>query len=158
MSTGLQRIIENHDVSLGEGYEPNINFKYRSYSVSNLRGGIGKSTLSFNLAYLFTRHASTLIADLCPQRNLTEALMRGHPINVDIGDALLPKVSGPAFGEVPDDISYRISDINAQFKGARSGLLYTRRRRTIRIRIGPLPATSTSNGGRQHKSCKKYKA
>jgi chromosome partitioning protein len=121
MSTGLQRIIENHDVSLGEGYEPNINFKYRSYSVSNLRGGIGKSTLSFNLAYLFTRHASTLIADLCPQRNLTEALMRGHPINVDIGDALLPKVSGPAFGEVPDDISYRISDINAQFKGARSG-------------------------------------
>src|SRR5690606_12852890 len=99
----------------------NIKFKRRSYAVSNLRGGIGKSTLSFNLAWLFTRHSPTLVADLCPQRNLTESLMRGLKPDVTIGDALNPKVLGPSFGNIPTDISYRISKYNDHFKGGHSG-------------------------------------
>lgn len=121
MSSGLKRIIENHDRSLEEGAVFPVDFKRRSYAVSNLRGGIGKSTLSFNLAWMFTRHSSTLIADLCPQRNLTESLMRGSKPDVTVGDALRPKVLGPAFGDVPDDISYRISAYNDHFKGAKGG-------------------------------------
>jgi len=121
MSSGLKRIIENHDRSLEEGAVCPVDFKRRSYAVSNLRGGIGKSTLSFNLAWMFTRHSSTLIADLCPQRNLTESLMRGSKPEVTVGDALRPKVLGPAFGDVPDDISYRISAYNDHFKGAKGG-------------------------------------
>lgn len=120
MANGLKRIIANHDKSLEDGYVGHVNFQHRSYAVSNLRGGIGKSTLSFNLAWLFSRHYSTLVADLCPQRNLTEALMRGAPADVTVGSALRPKVLGPAFGEVPDDISYRISNLNDHFKGGKA--------------------------------------
>lgn len=121
MSSGLARIIANHDKSIEEGHVSHPSFKRRAYAVSNLRGGIGKSTLSFNLAWLLTRQFSTLIADLCPQRNLTEALMRGPKPEVTIGDALRPKVLGPAFGDVPDDISYRISTFNDHFKGGKAG-------------------------------------
>lgn len=121
MPSGLARIIANHDASLADGYVSHVDFKRRSYAVSNLRGGIGKSTLSFNLSWLFTRTNSTLVADLCPQRNLTEAIMRGHQVEVSIGDALRPKVLGPAFGEVPDDISYKLSNLNDHFKGGKAG-------------------------------------
>lgn len=120
MPTGLQRIISNHDKSLEEGYVGHVDFKHRSYAVSNLRGGIGKSTLSFNLAWLFSRFYPTLVADLCPQRNLTEALMRGAPAEVTVGNALRPKVLGPAFGDVPDDFSYRIGTFNDHFKGGKA--------------------------------------
>ncbi|KOO75378.1 ParA family protein [Stenotrophomonas maltophilia] len=116
MATGLERIISNHEQSLEEGFVASVNFKYRSYAVTNLRGGIGKSTLSFNLAWMFSRTSPTLVADLCPQRNLTEAIMRGQKAEVSVGDALRPKVLGPAFGDVPDDISYRISAYNDHFK------------------------------------------
>ncbi|MCG3784587.1 ParA family protein [Delftia acidovorans] len=119
MSTGIERIIENHDRSIEDNKPLPVAFRRRSYAVSNLRGGIGKSTISFNLAWLFSQNSSTLIADLCPQKNLTESLMRGHEAEVTIGDALWPKVLGPAFGNVPDDISYRVSSKNDQFKGGK---------------------------------------
>lgn len=119
MTSGLQRIIDNHDQSV-EGTHPlPVKFRRRSYAVSNLRGGIGKSTLSFNLAWLFAQHSATLVADLCPQKNLTESLMRGHDSDVTIVNALWPNVLGPAFGEVPDDISYRVSAQNEHFKGSK---------------------------------------
>ena len=42
--------------------------KFKTYAMCNLRGGIGKTTLSFNLSYL----ANNLLAvDTCPQGNLS---------------------------------------------------------------------------------------
>jgi chromosome partitioning protein len=123
MTTGLKRIIENHDRSLEEGGINPVNFKYNSYCVSNLRGGIGKSTLSFNLAYMFSRYYPTLLADLCPQKNLTEVIMRDIHADVTIYDALRPKLLGTAFGNVPDGpdgISYRISKLNDQFNNGKA--------------------------------------
>lgn len=123
MSSGLARIIANHDQSLDSPSNLPLHLKRRSYAVTNLRGGIGKSTLSFNLAWMFSRHYATLIADLCPQRNLTESITRGQKVDVTIGAALNPKILGPAFGDVPDDISYRASSLNDHFKGAKAGFL-----------------------------------
>ena len=42
--------------------------KYKIYAMCNLRGGIGKTTLSFNLSYLVD---NLLAVDTCPQGNLS---------------------------------------------------------------------------------------
>ncbi len=68
MSSGLKRIIENHDKSLEEPSQADFTFKRRSYAVSNLRGGIGKSTLSFNLSWMFTRHSPTFDCRFMPTK------------------------------------------------------------------------------------------
>ena len=120
MSQGLERIIENHDRSIAEPNQVKPDFKYSTYCISNLRGGIGKSTISFNLAYSFSRQHPTLVADLCPQQNLTELLIKDYDTAVTVMDALRPKVLGSAFGDEPDDISYLISQLNDYFKGGKS--------------------------------------
>jgi chromosome partitioning protein len=119
MNTGLDRIIFNHEQSVAAETPPPIDFKFKRYCISNLRGGIGKSTLSFNIAFLMSRHKPTLIADLCAQCNLTEAMMRGDDTPITIADALRPRLMGPAFGEIPTDISYKIGSHNHNFKGGK---------------------------------------
>jgi chromosome partitioning protein len=119
MSSGFKKIIDLHEASLDDSWQHSVKFRYTRYCMSNLRGGIGKSTLSFNLAYLMSRNEPTLIADLCAQQNLTESLMRGSPKPVTISDALRPILLGPAFGNVPTDISFRVSQHNDNFKGGK---------------------------------------
>lgn len=121
MDGGLDKIIFNHENSLSENLHPAARFSYKSYCVSNLRGGIGKSTLSFNLAYLMASCKSTLVADLCAQGNLTDSLNNsGDDLAVNIIDAIQPRLLGPAFGEIPEDISYLISGKNDEFKGIKA--------------------------------------
>lgn len=119
MTSGLDRIIFNHEQSIASPEAPTVDFKFKRYCISNLRGGIGKSTLSFNIAFLMSRFKRTLISDLCAQCNLTEAMMRGDDTPITIADALRPRLMGPAFGEIPDDISYRVSAHNHNFKGGK---------------------------------------
>ncbi|MCI9185760.1 MAG: ParA family protein [Oscillospiraceae bacterium] len=63
--------------------------KYKIYAMCNLRGGIGKTTLSFNLSYLTD---NLLVIDTCPQGNLSffydNNYYAGHQTNVK--DMLLP--------------------------------------------------------------------
>jgi hypothetical protein len=42
--------------------------KFKSYCVCNLRGGIGKTTLAFNISHLVDK---LLVVDTCPQGNLS---------------------------------------------------------------------------------------
>ncbi|MHC2712698.1 chromosome partitioning protein [Bradyrhizobium diazoefficiens] len=119
MASGLDKIIENHDNSLADDWLPTLGRRYNRYCVSNLRGGIGKSTISFNLSYMLSRTASTLVVDLCPQRNLTESIMRGQNSPVNIGSVLRPKVLGPAFGVPPEEISHRLASVNQHFLGGK---------------------------------------
>ena len=61
--------IINRQFAIANNEAENISLpKQRIYAMCNLRGGIGKTTLSFNLTYL----ADNLLAvDTCPQGNLS---------------------------------------------------------------------------------------
>jgi chromosome partitioning protein len=114
--TPIEKVLQKHSQVVEEGYCAPSGLKYRSYAITTLRGGVGKSTLAFNLSYEIAGQRSLLVADLCPQCNLSETLMRGFEPDVTILRALQPVLLGPAFGNPPSDASYRVSTYCDAFK------------------------------------------
>lgn len=99
--SGIANILERSEAILAGEQVPARTNSFARYAVSNFRGGIGKSTLAFNLAYEVSRKNKTLLLDTCSQRNFTQNLMGDDIFNVDttIYDALVSAVTG---GEIPD--------------------------------------------------------
>ncbi len=119
MADVLDKLLETHAKILEEGYICPKGQAFKSYAVSNLRGGVGKSSIAFNLAYEMSRKHSILLADVCPQCNFTELLFGEFRPKVNIYDALRPVILGPAFGDAPEDLSYRVSQYCDDFKGGK---------------------------------------
>ncbi|MCL6272273.1 ParA family protein [Sansalvadorimonas sp. 2012CJ34-2] len=87
--------------------------KHNRYAVCNLRGGIGKSTLTFNLAY---DAGDVLAVDTCPQANSTSFFTQGSPANgTTIYDALLPYLL-PRMS-FPSGIAQKVEGHNSYFDG-----------------------------------------
>ncbi len=117
---GMLKILERHK-ALTTGQPPvPTSLGKKFYAVSNLRGGIGKTSLAFNLSYELSRRESLLIADLCPQCNLTELFFKSQRPAGTITDALNPRVMGSAFGDEAVDFSYIAGDKAENFKGAKA--------------------------------------
>jgi cellulose biosynthesis protein BcsQ len=114
--TSLEKVLETHRQVVEDGLCKAGGLKYRSYAVTTLRGGVGKSTLAFNLSYEIAGKRPLLVADMCAQCNLTETLMRDAEHEVSILDSLQPALLGPAFGIAPSDLSYRVSQYCDSFK------------------------------------------
>lgn len=105
----LESVLNTHSEVVLQGMSRDGAPRYSTYAISNLRGGVGKTSLAFNLAYELSRHDSVLLVDTCPQANLTEVIMPGEKPKATIFNALLPKVLGPAFGDEIRDIAFRVS-------------------------------------------------
>lgn len=89
MSSRINTLVARQDaISEGIGVDLEIP-KFNEYAICNLRGGIGKTSLSFNLSYLTN---DLLVVDTCPQGNLSYFFDNSYYQNVSttIYDMLLP--------------------------------------------------------------------
>jgi len=93
--------------------------RFTTYAVTNFRGGIGKSTLSFNLAWEISRANRALLLDLCPQRNFTQSLLGADAdqVHSTIYDALLPGVMAGTPSVDADDLVTSVPPACPPFKG-----------------------------------------
>jgi chromosome partitioning protein len=117
VQSDLDRVLATHRQVIEDAYTRDGSPRYRTYAISTLRGGVGKSTLSFNLAHELAKQRSLLVADLCAQCNMTETLVSEEDeLPVTIIHALQPVLLGPAFGTAPEDVSFRVSKYCDAFK------------------------------------------
>lgn len=117
MSSQISAIISRqHDIAEGEDVALNLP-KYNSYAICNLRGGIGKTSLTFNLSFLTD---DLLCVDTCPQGNLSYFYDNNYYQNVSttVNDMLLPYFF-PGLGKATR-VAQRIAATNAFFSGKNS--------------------------------------
>lgn len=113
MSTILDTLIDRQ-YAIAQGTESPLPLpKHDTYTICNLRGGIGKTSLAFNLAYLAD---SVLAVDTCPQCNLTWFFDNNYFKNSDLTvyDMLLPSFI-PGLGNAYN-IAKNISATNVKFR------------------------------------------
>lgn len=93
--------------------------RYNRYVVTNFRGGIGKTSLTFNLAYeLACQKAKPLLLDLCPQMNLSEVIMQDRLFSgVSVYEALLAEVMPGAATPPSSSISTSVGVTCSAFSG-----------------------------------------
>lgn len=119
MPNDLERLLNQFKKTVNGGEVLRPLPKFTTYTVTNFRGGIGKSTLSFNLAYEVSRANRTVLLDLCPQRNFTQSLL-GEDADRDlptIYDALLPSVMPGAPTADLEDLTVSVPPSCLPFKG-----------------------------------------
>src|SRR5262249_17025757 len=100
------------------GEVPRSTGKFTTYAITNFRGGIGKSTLAFNLAFEVSRNKKTLLMDVCPQCNFTQSLLGEDAASptTTIYDALLPRVMAGTPEINPDDLLVSVPPHCSSFK------------------------------------------
>ena len=88
--------------------------RFQKYTMCNLRGGIGKTTLAFNISHLVD---DLLVVDTCPQGNLSYCYDDQYysSRSVTVRDMILPHLI-PNIGNV-NHAALRIESTNSHFKG-----------------------------------------
>ncbi len=117
MSSYLDTLL-NRQFAIAQGdAEPLPLPKFDTYTICNLRGDIGKTSLAFNLSYLAD---DILAVDACPQCNLTYFFDNDYLNNVHltIYDMLLPAFV-PGLGTA-SHVAKKISATNEFFEGKNS--------------------------------------
>jgi cellulose biosynthesis protein BcsQ len=118
MAENLEKLLYNFKKTIAGEDIKRPKIKYKSYTITNFRGGIGKSTLAFNIAFELSRENNLLLADVCPQCNLTQALL-GEDVDshsLTIYDALLPYLMPAAKKAEIDDLLLSVPAFCHYFK------------------------------------------
>lgn len=94
--SNISRILERSEAILQGQDVPSRVRRFERYAISNFRGGIGKSTLAFNLAFELSRSNRTLLLDTCSQRNFTQNLLGDDIFGIkpNVYEALVNGVTG----------------------------------------------------------------
>ncbi|MBD8529568.1 MULTISPECIES: ParA family protein [unclassified Massilia] len=117
MTSQINTIIaRQNDISVGNAVALNLP-KFDSYAMCNLRGGIGKTSLSFNISFLTD---NLLAVDTCPQGNLSYFYDNNYYQNVSttVNDMLLPYFFN-GLGRA-SRVAQNISATNPFFRGKNS--------------------------------------
>ncbi|MEN8135459.1 MAG: ParA family protein [Thermodesulfobacteriota bacterium] len=95
-NSSINKILERSQAVLTGEPSPERSQKFKTYAISNFRGGIGKSTLAFNLAYEISRKYSVLLLDTCSQRNLSQNIFGDdlYDLKPTLYDALVAEIAG----------------------------------------------------------------
>lgn len=112
MSTSISTLVNRQNDIANDAAVPLGIPKFDSYTICNLRGGIGKTSLSFNLSFL----ADDLLAvDTCPQGNLSYFFDNNYfqRNTTSVYDMLLPYFV-PGLGKA-SRVAQRISATNPFF-------------------------------------------
>lgn len=120
--THLDRVLARFKAIADNQWQPSNVRPFQSYALSNFRGGIGKTTLAFNLAYEMSRAHSLLLLDVCPQRSLSDLLL-GEELDKaqnTIYDALIPKVLPGSEDPNYDELLHSVKLTCSSFKGGKT--------------------------------------
>lgn len=118
--SGIRKILDRSEAILTGEDVASREQAFTKYAVSNFRGGIGKSTLAFNIAYELSRHSRVLLMDTCSQRNFTQNLLGDDVFDVQptIYDALVSAVTGEELPEA-EDLAVTVPPYCSSFKGGK---------------------------------------
>ncbi|HVG35538.1 MAG TPA: ParA family protein [Pyrinomonadaceae bacterium] len=118
MMNNLDKLLERFKIVAEGGEVERPTEKFTTYAITNFRGGIGKSTLAFNLAYEVSRTHKSLLLDLCPQTNFSQSLLGEDAINpsLTIYDALLSRVMAGTASINMDDLLVSVPPSCGSFK------------------------------------------
>lgn len=105
----VDRIVEKSQTVLSGGDLFERSKKFDCYAVTCFRGGIGKSTLSFNLAFEIAKQRRVLLLDTCSQRNFSQNLLGDdlYAATKTIYDALVGQIAGTSRID-PEDLLYNV--------------------------------------------------
>lgn len=103
-NSGIDTILQRSELVLKGENVPLRDERFRTYAISNFRGGIGKSTLAFNLAYELAREYRTLLFDTCSQRNFSQNIFGDvlHDFKQTIYDALMVEITNAGSFDIKD--------------------------------------------------------
>lgn len=120
MDNPIDIVIGRSEQVLGGQFLPERSTKFKKYAVTNFRGGIGKSTISFNLSYELSRQKSCLLLDTCSQKNFSQNVFGESLSSFDktLYDALIVSMTNSGTFQI-DDVVVSVKPHCQSFSGGR---------------------------------------
>lgn len=117
----VDRVIDRSQAVLSDQEVPERTRTFSRYAVSNFRGGIGKSTLSFNLAYELSLRYRMMLLDTCSQRNFSQNLLGDDltGMTITVYNALVRQIAGTSKIE-PDELAVSVKAFCPAFRNNKS--------------------------------------